>query len=116
MPSRSPRSTLFRAAAWTLLAAVFVMTVGPIGLRPVSGHSVGLERFFAFAVIGGLFGLAYPRRWPMILVIVVGSAAAFELMQMLMPGRHARLMDFMVKATGGLVGLAAAAAVNRART
>ncbi|MBN8942804.1 MAG: VanZ family protein [Rhizobiales bacterium] len=100
-------------AAWGLLAAVFVATVGPIQLRPISGHSVGLERFLAFAIIGGLFGLAYPKRWPLVLALVLGSAAAFELMQHLSPGRHGRLADFAVKAAGGIAGLATAVLVNR---
>ncbi|WP_164105546.1 VanZ family protein, partial [Stenotrophomonas maltophilia] len=89
---------LLPIAAWGLLAAVFVATVGPIQLRPITGHSVGLERFLALAVIGGLFGLAYPKRWPLVLALVLGSAAAFELMQHLSPGRHGRIADFAVKA------------------
>ncbi|WP_204280890.1 hypothetical protein, partial [Serratia marcescens] len=62
LPARLFRAATFLLpiAAWGLLAAVFVATVGPIQLRPITGHSVGLERFLAFAVIGGLFGLAYP--------------------------------------------------------
>ncbi|MGL4314785.1 MAG: VanZ family protein [Sphingomonas sp.] len=117
LPSRLIRAAaiLLPVAAWGLLAAVFVATVGPMQLRPISGQSVGLERFFAFAVIGGLFGLAYPKRWPLVLALVLGSAAAFELMQHLSPGRHGRLADFAVKAAGGLAGLAAASLVNRRR-
>lgn len=115
LPARLIRAATFflPIAAWGLLAAVFVATVGPIQLRPISGHSVGLERFLAFAIIGGLFGLAYPKRWPLVLALVLGSAAAFELMQHLSPGRHGRLADFAVKAAGGIAGLATAVLVNR---
>ena len=113
LPSSTLATLAVRGAAWALLAAVLVMTLGQIGLRPVTGHSAGFERFAAFAVIGGLFGLAYPRRWPMILALVIGSAAALEILQELAPGRHGRLADFAVKAVGGLCGIAAAAFVNR---
>ncbi|QCI69414.1 VanZ family protein [Phreatobacter stygius] len=102
-----------RGAAWALLAAVFVATIGPMQLRPVTGHSAGLERLLAFAVIGGLFGLAYPKRWALVLALVLGSAAVFELMQELAPGRHGRFADFAVKAAGGFIGLVAAGIVNR---
>lgn len=110
----SARTTFaLRGAAWALLLAVLVMTLGPIGLRPVSGHSAGLERFAAFALIGGLFGLAYPRRWLIVLMLVIGSAAALEILQELAPGRHGRLIDFAMKAGGGLCGIVAAAFINR---
>lgn len=112
-PAPALATLVMRAAAWGLLLAVLVMTLGPIGLRPVTGHSAGFERFAAFALIGGLFGLAYPRRWLVVLVLVVGSAAALEILQELAPGRHGRLIDFAMKAAGGLCGIVAAALVNR---
>ena len=53
-------STALKVAAWLSLLLV-VVTLGPIGLRPMSGLSVHIERFGAFAVVGVIFSLAYPR-------------------------------------------------------
>lgn len=96
--------TVLRALAWLLLIAVMAATVGPIGVRPVSGIPVDLERFLAFFAIGGLFGLAYPRRTLLVILLVVLSAALFEMAQLLVPARHGELADFAIKAAGGALG------------
>ncbi len=98
---------LIQIAAWLLFAAILFITVDPISLRPESGLPVNVERFAAFAVLGFVFATAYPRRWLLILVLVVGAAFGFELAQMLAPTRHARLLDAAVKAAGGAFGVAA---------
>lgn len=76
---------LIQIAAWLLFAAILFITVDPISLRPESGLPVNVERFAAFAVLGFVFATAYPRRWLLILVLVVGAAFGFELAQMLAP-------------------------------
>ncbi|PRD50903.1 VanZ family protein [Phyllobacterium myrsinacearum] len=104
---------LIQITAWLLFAAILFITVDPISLRPESGLPVNVERFAAFAVLGFVFAAAYPRRWLLILVLVVGAAFGFELAQMLAPTRHARLMDAVVKAAGGTFGVAASALILR---
>ncbi|MGN8022902.1 VanZ family protein [Phyllobacterium sp. 22229] len=104
---------LIQITAWLLFAAILFITVDPISLRPESGLPVNVERFGAFAVLGFVFAAAYPRRWLLILVLVVGAAFGFELAQMLAPTRHARLMDAVVKAAGGTFGVAASALILR---
>jgi VanZ family protein len=93
--------------AWLLFAAILFITVDPIHLRPESGLPVNVERFLAFAVLGFVFAAAYPKRWLLILLLVVGAAFGFELAQMLAPTRHARLLDAIVKAAGGISGVLA---------
>jgi VanZ family protein len=87
-------------------------TLSPIGLRPHVGGP-NYERLFAFALIGGLFGLAYPRDLLRTMIIVVGFALGLEILQMIIPGRHARMFDALVKSCGGIAGVITAAMLNR---
>jgi hypothetical protein len=96
----------FQCAAWLLVLAIAVFTLAPIGLRPISGAPVSLERFAAFAVIGACFGLGYPKHRLAILLVVIGIVGLLELAQNLVPSRHGRLPDGIVKAAGALLGLA----------
>ncbi|WP_406857008.1 hypothetical protein ABEG18_05070 [Alsobacter sp. KACC 23698] len=99
-----PSIRFSRIAAWLLVVAIGLMTVCPIGLRPVTGLSVDLERFAAFGLLGLLFGLAYPRRRIAVLAAVVAAAAGLEAMQYLEPTRHGRVHDFEIKAVAGALG------------
>lgn len=56
-----------KAAAWILLLAIFIVTDGPIDLRPTFGHP-NAERFAALAILGFAFVLAYRRRIAVTLV------------------------------------------------
>ena len=98
---------LLRISAWTCLALIAFVTLGPLGLRPESGMPPHLERFAAFAVAGTLFAVAYPRHILFAVVIVVGAAVVFEILQVLAPSRHGRLFDAGVKVAGGFIGLGA---------
>jgi hypothetical protein len=104
---------LARAAAWLSLFVIFVVTVGPIGLRPVSPMPAHMERFAAFLIVGSLFGAAYPKRLLVTMAIVVVSAALFELAQHLVPDRHGIFADFVVKAAGGGLGVLTAGTIAR---
>jgi hypothetical protein len=104
---------LIRLAAWASILAVFVFTDGPIGMRPITSLPPNAERLLAFAVIGGLFGLSYPRRPVLILAVLVALAGCFELLQFGELGRHARFSDFGVKAAGACIGVAAGALAHR---
>jgi hypothetical protein len=101
-------NVFFRWVAWLLVLAIAVSTLSPIGVRPVSGAPANLERFAAFAVIGTCFGLGYPKRRLAVVLMVIGIVGGLELAQHLVPGRHGRLPDGLVKASGALLGLAAA--------
>jgi glycopeptide antibiotics resistance protein len=94
-----------KLTAWLLLGAVVFVTIGPLGWRPVSGFPVQLERLAAFAAIGFLFALAYPRHFWLIALVVVGCAIGLELLQLVSVGRHGRIIDAVAKVTGGGAGL-----------
>src|ERR1051326_1089238 len=99
---------LARMAAWLLVVAIVVMTLGPPTLRPVTGFNRSLEHVAAFALLGLAFGLAYPN-WRMLLALIgVVSAALMETLQLVVPGRHAYFSDFFINAAGACAGLAAA--------
>ena len=95
---------VLQIAAWAAILAIFVMTDGPMLLRPVTGGSPDGERFLAYAVAGALFALAYPNRPWLVLGFLVAAAGSFELLQMLAPGRHSHLTDFGWKSAGAVFG------------
>ncbi|RJF66618.1 hypothetical protein [Rhodopseudomonas palustris] len=97
--------TLLRVAAWLCLGFIAMATFSPLGLRPTTGWSPSIERFLAFALVGGLFAAAYPRYIVFAAVVVLGAAALFEILQVLSPSRHGRVFDAAVKFCGGTVGL-----------
>jgi hypothetical protein len=100
-------SRIARLLGWMALAAIIFVTLAPIGLRPVTGEPVSLERFGAYAVLGLLFGFGY-RKHPMRMVtIIVLAAAGLEAIQLLEATRHGRMPDFLVKAMGGIIGVLA---------
>ena len=98
-------STALRVFGWLCIAALFVVTIGPISARPVTSTSADFERFIAFLVIGSLFGAAYPRRTLGVLIFLVATAAALEYLQHFVANRHGTLHDFTVKAAAGAIGV-----------
>ena len=97
----------FKWLAWIVLAALVFVTVSPIGLRPHTLTSVGLDRAAAFFLAGAVFAVAYPRRWMSLALFLVFSSFAIEMLQELSPTRHARLDDALVKAVGAVAGIIA---------
>jgi len=103
----------FRWVAWLLVLAIVVVTLSPIELRPITKVPAGLERFAAFAAIGVAFCLGYPRHRLHILVLLIGGIGFLEVAQNHVSGRHGRLPDGLMKASGALLGAAFATFVDR---
>jgi VanZ family protein len=94
-----------RAAAWLLAAAIIAVSTVPPWLRPETGLPRNLEHFTIFFVTGLAFGFGYrdnPVRTAMMLAFFAG---VIEIIQIFMPGRHARLSDFIVDACAPCVGV-----------
>jgi VanZ family protein len=87
------------------LAAIAVVTVGPIGIRPNVTDSA-IEHVLAFALVGMLFGVAFPRQVVLMLVLVTAAAIGLEVLQFIEPTRHPRLVDLGLKIAGGVLGVA----------
>jgi VanZ family protein len=103
---------ILRIIAWLLAAAVTFATLGPPSYRPHSSLGQDGEHALAFILIGVAFGLAYTEHRLRVAVIAVIMIGALELLQLWMPGRHARLEDFIVDALTARVGLAIAAGLD----
>ena len=71
--------------------------VAPL-VRPVTILPHDLEHVAIFAIAGFLAGLGYPGRPLRTLAAFVIFAGAIELAQIPVPGRHARLSDFVIDA------------------
>jgi hypothetical protein len=111
--TKMPSRTFFRGVAWLLLLAIAVFTLAPIEFRLVTGAPASLERFLAFAAIGTAYCLGYPKHRLPVLVLLVGVAGFLEIAQNIVPGRHGRFPDGMMKASGALLGAAFATLVVR---
>src|ERR1700760_5187738 len=94
---------VLRLFAWLLAAAVAFATLGPPRYRPPSNLGQDGEHALAFVLIGLAFGLAYPRHRSTVVVTLV-LIGVLELLQFFMPGRHARLEDFIVDALAACIG------------
>jgi VanZ family protein len=94
-----------RVLAWFLLSAIVVLTVVPPSLRPTTTIPHHFEHAALFLVTGISFGIAYlGREW----LLSIGAfifCAAIEVAQLYVPGRHARLSDFIVDVTAAVSGV-----------
>jgi len=103
---------ILRIFAWLLAAAVTFATLGPPRYRPHSNFGQDGEHALAFVLVGLAFGLAYKQRRLLTTAIAVVMIGVLEILQLWMPGRHARLEDFIVDALAACVGLAGAAVLD----
>jgi VanZ family protein len=111
---------LIAVAAWACLIFIIYATLCAIEARPQLVGSVFykafftvVERFGAYAVLGLLFCLAYPRNVTPVCFLVFGSAIVLELLQMFFPDRDARVLDALEKLAGGIAGITIAWALLR---
>ena len=104
-----------RIAGWSLATSIVVLSVVPVGLRPETGVPHNLEHFAIYWATGLAFGLGYERRKSLLLALLVMFSGAVELMQLFVPGRHARLGDFIVDALAVSVGLLTTLQTERIR-
>ena len=98
--------------AWSVLLAIVVLTVVPPNLRPTTDAPHNVEHAAAFVIVGILFGLGYAgRAW---ILWAVAFCGIIEFMQLYVPGRHARWIDFAVDVVAAVVGILVGAFANRA--
>jgi VanZ family protein len=94
-----------RFVAWTLAILIVILSIVPPGLRPETMVPHDLEHAGIFLITGLAFGLAYdhPKGW--LPIYMVAFSAAVELVQLFVPGRHARVSDFVIDAAAICFGL-----------
>ena len=107
-----PRATLgpWRLPLLVFAVALSFMTLGPASLRPVLTGDAALDRFIGFLLAGIVLGLAYPSRRARAALGLITVAAVLEAGQLVAPGRDASLLDALIKAGGGVVGIAVTSA------
>ena len=103
---------ILRLFAWLLAAAVTFATLGPARFRPHSDLGQDGEHALAFVLLGLAFGFAYTQRRLFTAATAVVGIGLIEVLQIWMPGRHARLEDFIVDALAACAGLAVAAGAD----
>ena len=96
--------TACRTSAWTLALAIVVLSLVPPSYRPVTETPHNFEHLAIFFLTGIAFGGGYPGRPFLIAVALVLFSGTVELMQQSVPGRHARLSDFLVDGTAAGFG------------
>jgi len=89
---------IFQPAAWLLAGTFVVLSLDPPSVRPVTGAAHDLEHLLIFLATGMAFGLGYPRRVWLLTFALPTFAAAIEVAQNWVPGRHARMSDFLIDA------------------
>src|SRR5262249_42412119 len=92
---------LSQVLAWVLVFVIVGLSIVPPNDRVITDLPRPFEHLSIFLLTGVAFGLGYPDRYPIQSIALVLFAAAVELMQMWVPGRHPRLSDF----AAGVLGL-----------
>lgn len=99
----------FRAAAWLLALAIVLLSLVPPSYRPTIGSSYTLshvlEHFLSFLATGLAFGIGYSNRLWILTGALLAFTAAIEVAQRWVPGRHARMSDFLIDAAALCVGI-----------
>src|ERR1043165_1163255 len=102
-----PMTTLFRGLAWALLAVILILSVVPPTLRPETAAPHDLEHFAIFALCGFAFSIGYRSHHLFQAIGLVAFSGSIELLQLMAPGRHARLIDFALDAPASCRGVLA---------
>jgi VanZ family protein len=102
--ARSRLMCVAKMASWTLAAAIIILSVVPPSLRPETGVPHEIEHFVIYAVTGFAFGIAYELQYASLAILLALFAGSVEIAQLFVPGRHARLSDFIVDAIAMCAG------------
>ena len=96
---------LSQVLAWVLVFGIVGLSIVPPDYRISTNLPRPFEHLSIFLLTGLAFGLGYPDRYPMQSIALVLFAAAVELMQVWVPGRHPRLSDFAAGVLGVGLGI-----------
>jgi VanZ family protein len=105
----------FRWLVWLLLLAIATVTLSPLELRPATGMPADIERACAYAVLGSILFVAYPKHRQICMVLAIGFAGILEVGQHFVPGRHGTVHDFVIKALSVIVGMLTVWSLERIR-
>jgi VanZ family protein len=119
---------LVTATAWITIVLIGYATLTHVGfvyaiyfrlspflMQPAMQTYAHFEHVIAFAVLGALFGFAYPRHLLLVCCIVLGAAVLLEVLQTTTPDRHGTWVDALEKMAGGAAGIALAKGIVQLR-
>jgi hypothetical protein len=106
---------LFQLCAWLVLGVIVALSLVTPSLRPVTVMPHGIEHAAIFALAGFAAALGYPNRPALTMAALVAFSGAVEVAQLFAPGRHARLIDFVVDAAAACIGAGIAHVAMRLR-
>ena len=112
--ARSQSRKTVRIAAWALAATIVVLSLAPPSLRPETGTPHTFEHFIIYAATGLAFGLGFKRRHDLLAILLILFSGCIEIAQLLVPGRHARVSDFIIDAVAACIGLVMASLLSSA--
>jgi VanZ family protein len=104
---------IIQVMSWSIAIAIVVLSLIPPSYRPITDASQNVEHFTILLGNGVAFGLGYPDRPFVLAISLVIFCGAVELLQLWVPGRHARLNDFIVDVAAALVGLSVTSIATR---
>ena len=90
-----------------LATAIVALSVVPPSLRPETGLPHGIEHFVIYWATGLAFALGSELKPGLLATRLVFFSGAVEIAQLFVPGRHARLIDFIVDGLAITVGVIA---------
>lgn len=88
--------------------AVIELSLVPPFFRPTTVIPHDLEHLIAFFLMGLAFGLGYVSRVFLTTFLLNGFIGLIEIAQLFVPGRHARMSDFLIDAFAVSIGIASA--------
>ena len=99
-----PFLVFIRCIAWSLAVAIVVLSIVPPHLRPETVLPHSLEHFAIFFVTGVAFSVGYATKRLRSMALLLIFSGVVEILQLLAPGRHARLTDFVLDALAVCAG------------
>ena len=97
--------------AWCSAVAILILSVVPREMRPETGAPHNVEHFISYFATGLAFGLGYERKHSLLYLFLILFCASVEFGQIFVPGRHGRLIDFIVDALSASIGVTVASVI-----
>ena len=96
---------IFGAIAWMLASAILVLSIVPPSYRPETAAPHDGEHFAIYLATGIAFAIGYRDRLPIVTMGLLLFCGLIEISQLWVPGRHARLSDFLIDTAAACVGV-----------
>ena len=96
---------IFGAIGWILASAILVLSIVPPSYRPETAAPHNGEHFAIYLATGIAIAIRYRDRLPIVTMGLLLFCGLIEILQLWVPGRHARLSDFLIDTAAAWVGV-----------